>query len=87
MIFISSDEGCKKPDLEFFQKLIDTYGIAPERAVMVGNDGICDIEGAKRAGLSTLYVHSDISPEEDAPEADFVLEQMEMERIAEILLA
>ncbi|MFQ7307296.1 MAG: HAD family hydrolase [Mediterraneibacter sp.] len=86
-IFISSDESCKKPDLEFFQKLIDTYGIAPERAVMVGNDGICDIEGAKRAGLSTLYVHSDISPEEDAPEADFVLEQTDMERIAEILLS
>lgn len=50
-IFISSDEGCKKPDLKFFRKLIDTCGIDPERAVMVGNDGICDIEGAKRAGL------------------------------------
>lgn len=59
-IFISSDEGCKKPDLKFFRKLIDTCGIDPERAVMVGNDGICDIEGAKRAGLATVYVHSDI---------------------------
>ena len=61
-IYISSDEGCKKPDLKFFRKLLDTCGILPEKAVMVGNDGICDIEGARNAGLSTLYVHTDISP-------------------------
>ena len=86
-IFISADEGCKKPDLKFFRKLIDTCGIAPERAVMVGNDGICDIEGAKRAGLGTVYVHSDISPAEDAPDADYVLPQMDMEQIRKILLS
>lgn len=86
-IFISSDEGCKKPDLKFFRKLIDTCGIDPERAVMVGNDGICDIEGAKRAGLATVYVHSDISPAEDAPDADYVLLQMDMAQIRKILLA
>lgn len=86
-IFISSDEGCKKPDLKFFRKLIDTCGIDPERAVMVGNDGICDIEGAKRAGLATIYVHSDISPAEDAPDADYVLPQMDMAQIRKILLA
>lgn len=86
-IFISSDEGCKKPDLKFFRKLIDTCGINPERAVMVGNDGICDIEVAKRAGLGTVYVHSDISPAEDAPDADYVLPQMDMEQIRKILLS
>lgn len=86
-IFISSDEGCKKPDLKFFRKLIDTCGIDLERAVMVGNDGICDIEGAKRAGLGTVYVHSDISPAEDAPDADYVLPQMDMEQIRKILLS
>lgn len=86
-IFISSDEGCKKPDLKFFRKLIDTCGIDPEREVMLGNDGICDIEGAKRAGLGTVYVHSDISPAEDAPDADYVLPQMDMEQIRKILLS
>lgn len=70
-----------------FKRLIDTYGINPAKSVMVGNDGICDIEGAKNAGLSTLYVHSDISPEEDEPDADHVLDHMDMERITEILLS
>ena len=86
-IFVSSDEGCKKPDLKFFRKLIDSCKIVPERAVMVGNDGICDVEGAKNAGLSTLYVHTDISPKGEKPEADFVLDHMDMKRITEILMS
>lgn len=86
-IYISSDEGCKKPDLKFFRKLLDTCGILPEKAVMVGNDGICDIEGARNAGLSTLYVHTDISPREDIPKADYVLDHMDMKRITKILLS
>ena len=54
---------------------------------MVGNDGICDIEGARNAGLSTLYVHTDISPREDIPKADYVLDHMDMKRITKILLS
>lgn len=52
---------------------------------MIGNDGSCDICGAKQAGLHTLYVRTDISPEEPLPEADHVLEHMDMKRISEIL--
>lgn len=85
-IFISSDYEFRKPDVRFFQKLIDTYNIQPESAIMIGNDGICDIGGAKKANLLTLYIHSNISPDEEAPEADFVLDHMDMSRIKEILL-
>lgn len=85
-IFISSDFEFKKPDIRFFRKLLDTYHILPESAIMIGNDGICDVSGAKKAGLRTLYVHSNISPDEETPNADYVLDQMDMERIKEILL-
>ena len=84
-IFLSSEHGCKKPDLNFFRKLLDRYEIDPARAVMIGNDGVCDIEGAKKAGLKTVYVRSEISPKEELPEADYVLKKMDMERIGEIL--
>ena len=50
-------------------------------------DGICDVEGAKNAGLSTLYIHTDISPKGEKPEADFVLDHMDMKRITEILMS
>ena len=85
-IYISSDCGCKKPDLSFFEKLISECGVDKRRAVMVGNDGICDILGAKRAGLAALYVRSNISPEEELPAADHVLPAMDMKEISRILL-
>lgn len=86
-IFISSEHGVKKPDIRFFEKLLETYGICREQAIMIGNDGICDIEGAKEAGLAALYVHSNLSPEEDAPNADYLLEEMDPEKMTEILLS
>ena len=86
-ILLSSEHGCKKPDRCFFQKLINMYRIRPESAIMIGNDGICDIQGAKVAGLAALYVRTDISPNEELPDADHVLEHMDMTRITEILTA
>ena len=86
-IFISSEHECKKPDVRFFEKLIHTYGIERDRAVMVGNDGVCDIEGAKNAGLATLYVRTEISPKEELPGADHVLKKMDMKLMTMILLA
>ena len=49
-IFISSEQGCKKPDLAFYESLLTAFAIPRKTAVMTGNDGLCDIEGAKRAG-------------------------------------
>lgn len=54
---------------------------------MIGNDGVCDIRGGTQAGLATLYVRTEISPKEELPRADHVLEQMDMKRITEILLS
>ena len=52
---------------------------------MTGNDGVCDIQGAREAGLSTVYIRSNISPEEPLPEADYVLEEMDLARVRTIL--
>ena len=64
-IFISSEVGYKKPAKEFYQKLLDTYGLDPRESIMIGNDIKADIVGAKAVGLSTLYIYSNISPWED----------------------
>lgn len=84
-IYLSSDYGCKKPDRRFFELLLRERGISPASAIMIGNDGVCDIQGARSAGLSTLYVRSNISPEEPLPEADYVLEEMDLNRVQAIL--
>lgn len=62
-IIISSDEECCKPDKHYFDILIERYGLKREETIMVGNDYISDIKGARDAGLHSLYIHQSISPE------------------------
>lgn len=64
-IVISSDEECCKPDPHFYRALLDRYGLNPKDTIMVGNDPTADIKGAKGVGLSTLYIHTNLSPELD----------------------
>lgn len=84
-VYLSSDYGCKKPDPRFFRILLEGRGIDPGSAVMVGNDGRCDIEGARALGLDTIYIRSNLSPEEPFPQAGHVLEAMDLARVGEIL--
>ena len=85
-VFLSSDYGCKKPHPKFFRALLDAYGIDPAQAVMIGNDGRCDTAGAKRMGMKTVYICSNISPKEPLPEADAVLREMDLPYVQRILL-
>lgn len=84
-VYLSSDHGCKKPDRRFFELLLKERGIARSSAVMIGNDGVCDIRGAQAAGLSTVYIRSNLSPAEPLPQADHVLEKMDLGLVRAIL--
>ena len=72
-IVISSNECCKKPSAEFYNVLLKRYKLKKEETVMIGNDQYADIQGAKKAGLTAYYVHTEISPEyiESECPADF----------------
>ena len=84
-IYLSSDYGCKKPDPRFFKLLLQERGIDPVTAIMIGNDGVCDIQGAQGVGLATLYIRSNLSPEEPLPAADYVLEETDLQQVRDIL--
>lgn len=100
-IFISSECGVKKPDSRFFNMLIEKHNIDTAKSIMIGNDGKSDIEGARKVGLSTFYIHSNISPklpivekikedgsiaeEKILPEADIVLPEMDMKQVLVLL--
>lgn len=85
-VYLSSDYGVKKPDRRFFDVLLRERRITPDTAVMVGNDGLCDIAGAQALGLATVYIHSNLSPSEPTPHADFVLEAPDLPRVQKLLL-
>ena len=65
-ILLSSDYGCRKPDVRFYKALLDGQGLDPARCLMIGNDRETDIAGAKAAGLDTLYMHTNLTPKVQA---------------------
>jgi len=65
-IYLSSDYGCRKPDLRFYKALIDERGLDVSKTLMIGNDRQTDIAGAKAAGMATLYMHTELTPRDQA---------------------
>lgn len=63
-IYLSSDYQCRKPDVRFFRALLEEQHLDPQTCLMIGNDRETDIAGAKAAGLSTLYMHTNLTPAE-----------------------
>ena len=66
-IYLSSDYQCRKPDLRFYQALIDERKLDVSKTLMIGNDRHTDIAGAKAAGMATLYMHTDLTPADQSP--------------------
>ena len=66
-VYISSDYGCRKPDSRFYRALMEERQLSPEQCLMIGNDRFTDIAGAKNAGMDTLYMHTGLTPADQAP--------------------
>ena len=66
-IYLSSDFGCRKPDIRFFSALLEEQQLKKENCLMIGNDLATDIAGAKNAGLDTLYMHTNLTPPDQRP--------------------
>lgn len=65
-IYLSSNYQCRKPDLRFYRALIDERNLDVGKTLMIGNDRQTDIAGAKLAGMATLYMHTDLTPRDQA---------------------
>lgn len=60
-IAISSAYGMKKPNPTFFQQAINSFDLKGE-IWMIGNDAECDIIPAKKLGLKTIFIESNLTP-------------------------
>ncbi len=86
-ILISSDVQCSKPDIAFYQNLLCQYDIDPEESIMIGNDWLADIKGAKKAGLKSLYIHQNISPEiQGELESDYTIMDGNVREIKKLII-
>ena len=66
-VYLSSDYLCRKPDGRFYQALLTDQGLDPASCLMIGNDRKTDIAGAERLGMATLYMHTGLTPWDQAP--------------------
>lgn len=65
-IYISSSYGCRKPDQRFYKALLREQKLQSDQCLMIGNDRDTDIAGAKAAGMATLYMHTALTPADQA---------------------
>ena len=86
-IVFSSDEGCMKPDPAFYQVVLDRFQLDKRASIMIGNDAVADILGANHAGLDSLYLHSDLSPEiEGELQSTFSVLDGDVRKIKELIV-
>lgn len=76
-LVVSADVGYLKPHERIFDAAVAALGVAKGETVMVGNDPLCDVIGAKHAGLRAVWTpYPRASPAPTHPMADAVLERL-----------
>lgn len=86
-VFISSRYGVKKPSEKFYAVPFGKYSLDKSKTIMVGNDGVCDVLGAKNFGIDTMYVKTEISPDEETPNATYAFKKHNFSAMVQILLS
>ncbi len=61
-ILISGAIGVGKPDPRFFAEALTRGGVPPDRAVMIGDNPLADIGGAKGSGLRAVWMNRNDAP-------------------------
>jgi putative hydrolase of the HAD superfamily len=56
LVLTSARAGYRKPRPEIFQQALATTGASADRALYVGDDPVCDVAGARGAGLAARLV-------------------------------
>jgi putative hydrolase of the HAD superfamily len=56
------DAGMLKPDPRIFGLLLQRAALGPERVVHVGDDAVADVEGARRAGVTPVWLNRKGAP-------------------------
>ncbi len=51
------EAGSLKPDPRIFSLLLERAGLDPAQALHVGDDAMADVEGARRAGLTPVWIN------------------------------
>lgn len=67
VVIVSGAVNKRKPSPEIFRKALGALGVSAEETVFVGDTVDADVEGAKKAGMKTVYIERRL--QEDAEKA------------------
>jgi HAD superfamily hydrolase (TIGR01662 family) len=81
-IVVSAEQGVRKPDRSIFLPVLDAWGINPQSLVMIGDNLGADIEGARRVGMSSIW----LTAEADTPDNHALRNKIKPDAIAEALV-
>jgi HAD superfamily hydrolase (TIGR01509 family) len=74
-LFTSKELGAKKPDIAFYQNMIDKMGISSGECVVIGNDYEKDIMPAWQTGIKTIWFTPGLNTATEKA-ADFIIKSM-----------
>ena len=74
-VFTSRVLGVEKPDPRFFYNVLERLDVAPEECIMVGDEYLKDITGAKSVGMQTIWF-SQSPVTRPTPSADAIIGSM-----------
>lgn len=73
-IIVSGDLGYRKPDERVFTAALDAMDLQPSEVLYVGNDMYCDVHGAQRIGIKTVFFKSNQGHHEmDGVKPDYII--------------
>jgi putative hydrolase of the HAD superfamily len=65
-LITSEEAGVKKPDPQIFYYALEKSGALPDESLMIGDDYLVDIVGARQAGIDQVF----FDPENNSPETE-----------------
>jgi len=65
-IVVSDGLGYRKPDRRIFDYALEKSGATPENSIMIGDDYVPDVLGAKGIGMDQVYFTKELQKDEDA---------------------
>ena len=72
-IIVSKEVGVEKPAAEIFHLALERIGVGVEQAIFVGDHPVNDVDGARRVGIRTVWIHRDREWPSELPPPDHVI--------------
>jgi putative hydrolase of the HAD superfamily len=74
VVVTSAESGFQKPDPAIYRSALDRLGVAPARALHVGDSAAGDVDGARAAGMHAVHLDRRTTPPERTPRIRTLLE-------------